>query len=352
MATHIYKAATAKVKTGGVSVAAVWAAPGGGRLTNPASAQDQGLGATEPLFYSFVDPAALTAGQGTFELLPGQQASFPLGLETPVWVNATTTGHKFSAVFFAASVQYPPTVISSTFPPPSPTTQTRVIKSYLYKEYDDDDDLQAFTASYNALAQQYIDTINALNLPIYTKQSGALLDWVAQGLYGIARPYLSSGLIRRVGAYNTFAFNTISYNTSKAVSNVQVAITSDDVFKRIITWHFYKGDGKVFNVRWLKRRIMRFINGVNGTAPDVDDTSQVSVSFGVGNQIDITLITQIVTRVKKSSYNSFSFNTVSFNGGTYSVRAVPPLDSTYLVEGIKTGVLELPFQFTYTVTVG
>ena len=240
----------------------------------------------------------------------------------------------------------------SSFPPSGPTTQTKAISSYLYKEYDDDSDLQAFVSSYNALAQQYIDTINALNLPIYTQQSGVLLDWVAQGLYGIARPYLSSGLIQQLGPYNTVAFNVLAYNQSKAQSNVQVAITSDDTFKRIITWHFYKGDGKVFNVRWLKRRIMRFINGVNGTAPNVDDTSQVSVSFGVGNQVDITIISRIVTLQTSSCYNAFAFNTTPFNGATYTTRNIPPLNSTYLVEGIRTGVLELPFQFNYTVTVG
>ena len=241
---------------------------------------------------------------------------------------------------------------AASFPPSSPTTQTRAVSSYLYKEYDDDDDLQAFVTSYNALAQQYINTINALNLPIYTLQSGALLDWVAQGLYGIARPYLSSGLIQQLGPYNTIAFNVLAYNQSKAQSNVQVAITSDDTFKRIITWHFYKGDGKAFNVRWLKRRIMRFINGANGTAPNVADTSQVSVSFGVGNQIDITLISRIVTPQKTSCYNSFAFNMIPFNGATYTTRNIAPLNSEYLVEGIRTGVLELPFQFTYVVTVG
>ena len=44
---------------------------------------------------------------------------------------------------------------------------------------------------------------------------------------------------------------------------------TDDVFKRILTWHFYKGDGKNFSVRWLKRRIWRFLQGANGT--DFDD---------------------------------------------------------------------------------
>jgi len=60
------------------------------------------------------------------------------------------------------------TLLPSDFPPLGLTTQTSVIPSYPYKQYEDDDDIQSFFASYNNIAQEYINTINSLNLPIYT----------------------------------------------------------------------------------------------------------------------------------------------------------------------------------------
>ncbi len=349
--TKLWPAAASEVKVGGQSVIAIFGGESGAVITNPQAAADQNVYPSELLYYSLLSPATLVVGNGTFVLYPGETYTAPPS-SAPIWVNAATSGHRFSAFFLAPPTQYPPTPITGPFPPTGPTTQTQVIPSYLYQEYNDDDDLQAFTNSYNALGQQFIDTINALNLPIYTGLSGALLDWVAQGLYGMARPYLSSGFIRQIGPYNTFAFDTLAFNQSSQVSNVSVQVTSDDIFKRILTWHFYKGDGKVFNVRWLKRRIMRFINGVNGTAPNVDQTYQVSVSFGLDYQVNITLIDKFVRLTGGVVYDMFQFNTFAFNQTTYSTTSVPPLDSTYLIEGMQNGVLELPFQFTYVITVG
>ena len=245
---------------------------------------------------------------------------------------------------------------SASFPPSATTTQTTVIPSYLYKEYDDDSDLQAFVTSYNSLAQQYINTINSLNLPIYTQLNGQLLDWVAQGLYGISRPVLTTGFITGIGPYNTTIYGNLAYNGGANTSNIQSVVVTDDIFKRIITWHFYKGDGKVFNIRWLKRRLMRFINGTNGTAPNVDNTQQISVTFGVGYQVNITFITYTVTlnlggvyNAKQATYNQ---NQATYNYVTVNVFYVPPLNWTYLLEALNSGALELPFQFTYAISVG
>lgn len=51
-----------------------------------------------------------------------------------------------------------------------------------------------------------------------------------------------------------------------------------DVYKRILTWHLYKGDGFQFSTPWLKRRAHRFMNGVNGYLPVEDNTYDVSVT--------------------------------------------------------------------------
>lgn len=89
-----------QIVTGGTAVIAVGPAPNGGFITNPASATDQGLGGTETLY---VDPVgtALTSGHGTtFALAPGQSWSIIPGQTTNTSVNAATTGHRFSVIYF------------------------------------------------------------------------------------------------------------------------------------------------------------------------------------------------------------------------------------------------------------
>lgn len=237
---------------------------------------------------------------------------------------------------------------------PGQTTVQTVIPSYLYQQYSDDDDLQAFTDAFNQYAQVYLDWFNQINLPVYTKATvaGALLDWVAEGLYGISRPALPSGKNQYLGPFNTFAYNVLPFNGHKFIGPVNYTATNDDTFKRIITWHFYKGDGKYFNVLWLKRRIVRFLNGLNGTAPNVDQTYQVSVSFGVGNQINIRLLVGIRTVTGGAFYNRYLFNTAPFNSLASNLTPLTPItEAPILQAAINAGVLELPFQFVYVVTI-
>ena len=223
--------------------------------------------------------------------------------------------------------------------PSSPTTLLQILASYLYQEYADDDNLQGFVAAYNNLAQNYLDWFNAVNLPIYTGPlvSGPLLDWVGQGLYDIPRPSLPFGSVSRVvaGPYNTFAYNTLPFNGMQVgvnavgagigqfiigVSAIGVGsseLVSDDVYRRVITWKFFKGDGQRFSTPWLKRRIERFLNGTNGINYNVDNTYQVSITFDVND---------VVISLPNSA----------------------PLGVVFQA-AVNTGVLELPFQFSYTI---
>jgi hypothetical protein len=202
---------------------------------------------------------------------------------------------------------------------------TKIIPSYVYQEYADDSDLQAFCAAYNTMAQEYVDWFNQINLPDYTGPliSDTLLDWVAKGLYGISRP-------------------TVSGNTS----------VNDDEFKRVISWHFYKGDGKVFDVRWLKRRIMRFLTGINGTNPAINQTYQISVRFAGGGVIDINVFTGIGyvsggAMFDASQFNTFEFNDMQLIIENYVDTTLAPI----LQDAINSGTLELPFQYTYNVSI-
>ena len=343
---------TSRINAGGVSVIAVYPSGLGGFITNPVSAHDQALASPEPLYVSLVGPAAVTETSTTVELLPGETFHLPPNVTTPVWVNAASTGHALSVISLTAPVSYPPQPVPGTFPPLGPVTMTNVIPSYLYKEYEDDDDLQTFVAAYNLVAQDYVNTLVDLNLPIYTAANigGPLLDWVAQGLYGMSRPALDSGLINLVGAYDTTTYDQLPYDGASNVSNVTSTLVNDDIFKRVLTWHIFKGDGRAFNVRWLKRRVMRFINGVNGSAPLIDETYRVSVSFGLDYQVNITFI-DVVSTIIEGPYDSATYDDLTYDGCTTNSVSYAPLDTLALIEGIRSGVLELPFQFTWVITV-
>ncbi|HEY4153505.1 MAG TPA: hypothetical protein VGM38_09310 [Pseudolysinimonas sp.] len=214
---------------------------------------------------------------------------------------------------------------TTLFPPSGPVTFQTVIASYLYKQYEDDDDLQTFVASQNYLAQKWLDDFNNLNLPIWSALSGNLLDWVGAGLYGIQRPILSYQQPAPVGAgsgpYNTMPWNTSVYNGGRLhpanTNPVSYLPVTDDIYQRILTWHLYLGDGFQFSTKWLKRRVHRFINGSNGYLPIEDNTYDVSISAtGTAVTIEVT-------------ENSIG---------------------TVFQYAVTDGVLALPFQFTYTVS--
>jgi hypothetical protein len=231
---------------------------------------------------------------------------------------------------------------------------TQVIPSFLYQEYNDDDDLQAFVASQNQLTQTFINTINGLNLPIYTGGvvSGALLDWVGAGLYGIPRPTLSSYQYSLVGPFNTYQFNTVELNGSYFNSPDAIQVVTDDTYRRVLTWALLKGDGKVVNIRWLKRRIMQFLTGTNGVPINPAVTYQVSITFGPNNEAAIKFIDQLTTAGFGAIFNGFGFNTAQFNELELVITPLVPLPYRDIFqEAVRAAVLELPFQFNWNVYV-
>lgn len=208
----------------------------------------------------------------------------------------------------------------SAWPPTGPTSVLTTIPAYPYVQYQGDDNVTAFFEAYNIYAQAYVDWFNALNLPIYTQApvSGSLLDWVAEGLYGISRPGLptSQGQPPQ-GPANTFAVNSLTVNGFRPGIPETFTATNDDIFRRIITWAFYKGDGKTVSPRWLKRRINRFLTGANGTDVPNDTTYNVSVAPTGFKAWTITLANTTFSQIFKNA--------------------------------VAAGVLELPFQITWTV---
>lgn len=162
-------------------------------------------------------------------------------------------------------------------------TTTDIIKSYPYVQFADDENITAWFDAYNTYAQQYLDWFNNTPLAVYTRSeiSGALLDWVANGVYGCYRTPIAFGNSRSIGPLNTYTPNYIPFNQGKDLSNVTSFTMTDDIFKRVITWNFYKGDGVQISIPWLKKRAARFMN-----VP----YKNILVSIGSGNVINLIVV--------------------------------------------------------------
>ncbi|HKJ75305.1 MAG TPA: hypothetical protein VKA19_14415 [Alphaproteobacteria bacterium] len=205
----------------------------------------------------------------------------------------------------------------------SPSVLTEVIPSYLYVQYNDDDDLQAFVAAYNEAAQTFLSWFVSTNLGDYRNLSGSLLDWIARGIYGMSRPVLGAPAVPTQGVLNSDPIDDLAVNQGIDPISGTYIQTTDDIFQRVLTWHLYRGDGHAFTVTWLKRRIMRFLTGARGYDADLSDLSPVSVSIS-GSAITITL---------SASYGWAAGITDAF---TYAVQS---------------GAIDLPPVYTYTITV-
>lgn len=208
---------------------------------------------------------------------------------------------------------------------------TQTIPAYLYQQYNDDDDVRAFVDAFNEASQQQLDDFNALNLPYYPGLTGDLLNWVAEGLYGLTRTALETPPTAALGPLNTQPLNTAALNSYVAPTQTYYSLT-DDVFQRILTWDFFKGDGKRFCMRWLKRRIMRFLVGANGVDPEPwnpgfvigpEDTSAISV------QVASSVLTVTINQALISS----------------QVQLVPNILTLFQL-AFEGGQLELPAQYT------
>lgn len=349
----LYKTVVSEVAEAGVPVIAMYGPIAGGFITNPSEAIDQGLEVAEVLWIDVMGPATLGTSPSSIPLQPGQTYTVIPGQTTDVSVSAASAGHKFSGVVYQPMTPFPPAPQPGNFPPGGVTTLTKTIPSYLYQQYADDEDLQAFVAAYNGLAQEYVTWFAAVGLGVYTSDeiSGSLLDWVAAGLYGMVRPSLSSGRNRDLGPLNTYGFNVLPLNTRRAVGAQNVTVTTDDIFKRIMTWNFYKGDGTEFNIRWLKRRIMRFLTGTNGSAPNVDQTYLISVTFGANGSVSIRIANGSRIIIGGALYNRFGLNTTTYNAlrTQFVPGPNPPPFQSVFKEAVESGVLQLPFQYNFSV---
>jgi hypothetical protein len=92
-----------QVATGGVAVIAIPPGVSGGFIINPSSATDQGFSSAaspENLIVDPVNPPSLIGNNTSTALVPGQSFSAIPYSTKPLMVNAPTSGHKFTVVYW------------------------------------------------------------------------------------------------------------------------------------------------------------------------------------------------------------------------------------------------------------
>jgi hypothetical protein len=224
----------------------------------------------------------------------------------------------------------------------------QIAYSYPYQEYADDPNVTAFFDSYNSLAQGYLQWFLDTPLSVYTSSAinGPLLDWVGEGLYGIARPVISSLTTKNNGAYNTVPFNSLAYNRRQQLQSGTAMVATDDIYKRVLTWHLYLGDGRQMSIMWLRRRVARFIFGVNGADIPVDYLQQISIQRSPAG---------FAGAYGTPPYNTQAYNTrrSGRNAAARSIQIGVPagaISQTFQAL-VSQEYLALPFQVKFTVVV-
>jgi len=235
--------------------------------------------------------------------------------------------------------------------PASQTSATQILPAYLYWQFSDDEDLQAFVASYNAIAQGYLDWFLGTPLALYTGAgiSGALLDWVGTYLYGVPRPVLGSVTSWSVGALNTTPLNALALNGVEQFSSGSAAAVSDDIYKRVLTWWLYSGDGRQTSIDWIKRRVARFLYGVNG----FDVVYPPPASVGPWPDVSVALPKGMLGATNSAPVNVLPVNgsEVVFGSVAEFIITAPSTSATAqaLSQLVQQGLLPLPFENQFAV---
>ena len=221
-----------------------------------------------------------------------------------------------------------------------------IIPSYIYKEFQDDPNVIAFSDGINSLAQGYLDWFNQTPMAVYTNAnvSGPLLDWVGVNLYGIARPVISTSSTSSTGELATNVLGEHTLGTLTVINGGTAQVANDDIYKRTLTWFLYRGDGVQMSVEWLRRRITRFLYGVDGT--DIDVGLIVNVSIEVSSSF------------RKGAYNTTFYNTIAYDSlsGPLNHQAIITVPNTTFGQTFQSlfnaAILPTPFQMTYSVELG
>lgn len=222
----------------------------------------------------------------------------------------------------------------------------RILPAYPFVQYNDDDNVVAFFQAYNQLAREYLTAFTKLNLGFWAGEiiNGPLLDWIALGIYGTQRhiivnlqyPNKDDEIdFKSEGVYNTIEYDNVAYNEFKNKAVATTQYMSDDFFRRILLWNFFKEDGFQFSIPWLKKRMGRFFKAFRGDPFSSWDSKDIE------NGYDLT------------------YYSVTVNKGVFTILIDPNAyrDSEGLHEDwfeffklcMETRLINLPFQYTFIV---
>ncbi|MBZ6860922.1 hypothetical protein [Klebsiella michiganensis] len=228
-----------------------------------------------------------------------------------------------------------------------------IIRSYMYTQYNDDDNLRAFFTAYNSIAQGIYDWMVNANLPVFIGEynTGDQLRWISHGIYGVLPPVISSSEQREIGPYNTLEFNQLAFNEYRVINQSDQVVVSDDLFKRIMTWNFYKGDGFYFSIPWIKRRILRFLLGINGTDILNDQRWSISIQF-VDGGIVISIYKGRRQFTRSAIYNASAYNSRKYNQKDTAFVITEDFEfAIFFKQAMDSGLLHMPFYQSITVEV-
>lgn len=228
-----------------------------------------------------------------------------------------------------------------------------IIRSYMYTQYNDDDNLRAFFTAYNSMAQGIYDWMVNANLPIFIGDynTGDQLRWIAHGIYGVLPPVISNSEQQEIGPYNTLEFNQLAFNEYRVLDQSSQVVVSDDLFKRIMTWNFYKGDGFYFSIPWIKRRILRFLLGVNGTYILNDQRWSISIQF-VDGGIVISIYKGRRQFTRSAIYNASAYNSRKYNQKDTAFVITEDFEfAIFFKQAMDSGLLHMPFYQSITVDI-
>ncbi|EKN4883284.1 hypothetical protein DVQ04_21995, partial [Yersinia enterocolitica] len=111
------------------------------------------------------------------------------------------------------------------------------------------------------------------------------------------------------------------------------------------------GDGFNFTIPWLKRRIMRFLTGVDGVDVLNDQRWSISVLFS-SSGASISIVKGYRKLTSSSLYNASTFNTRSFNQKTsVLIKSNEYEFASLFKQAFDSGLLHMPFYQPVSVTI-
>lgn len=222
--------------------------------------------------------------------------------------------------------------------------------SYLYSQYRDDANMQAFRDSYNDLVLTYLQWFNDNPLAVYSQStiSGSLLDWVGRSIYQISRPVLSTTSTIFRDSLISLPLIARPLPDSVVYQTGGSQLVSDDVYKRMLTWILYRGDGVNSSLSWLRRRVARFLYGSNGANCDPSDYLSVYIKYTPVTTHSLLVGSTNSGMTNSSPTNALYSSTISQGGNT--TIAVPPTGMGPTFQKLfQEGVLPVPFQSNISV---